>query len=103
MSTAVEIAKVAIGVVPDVVDWIAALIKGGMDASEAGEVVKRDIKSRRAEYEAAKAEDMAALAAKHRAAPELGVELVELRAENERLRAQLRETLPPANPFEEDP
>ena len=44
---------------------IGGLVEAGMSASEAEELVRRDITSLRAEYQAAKAEDIAALDRKH--------------------------------------
>lgn len=64
MSEALQIMDAVGKVLPSVVGWIGSLIKAGMSAGEAGEVVKRDIESRAAEYERMKAEDVAALRAK---------------------------------------
>ena len=75
--TAVEVGA---KVLPAIISWIQDMIAAGKSGEEAEAIVRRDIKSRRAEYQAAKAADMAALDAKH---------------------AGERETQPPENPYTE--
>ena len=60
--TAVEVGA---KVLPAIISWIQDMIAAGKSGEEAEAIVRRDIKSRRAEYQAAKAEDMAALDRKH--------------------------------------
>lgn len=64
---AIELAKLGAELLPDVIGLIAGLVQSGHDPKDAVGIAKRDIKSRKAEYERMKAEDHAALLAKHRA------------------------------------
>lgn len=62
VSQAIEIgARLA----PAVVGLVSSLIQAGKSPAEAEAIVRKDIESRRAEYDKAKAEDMAALEKKH--------------------------------------
>lgn len=65
MSTGSDVVEVISSVVPAIGELAAALIRMGKSREEAAEIIKRDITSRVAVYEAEKAEDEAALAAKH--------------------------------------
>ncbi len=61
-----EVALGAAGkVLPSVVDLLGRLIALGHSGDDAADIVKKDLESRAAEYEAAKAEDMKALEDKH--------------------------------------
>jgi hypothetical protein len=51
---------------PSVISLVQGLIEAGHSPEEAEEIVRKDIESRRSQYEKQKAEDEAALAAKHR-------------------------------------
>lgn len=83
---------------PSIVDLVGGLIAGGMSPDEAEAVVRRDIESRREQYEKERAEDEAALAAKHRREPKI---VVDYRAP--RITPPLGPPLP-GNPFgEPDP
>ncbi|MEC7520187.1 MAG: hypothetical protein VYE22_10000 [Myxococcota bacterium] len=57
--------EVGARLLPSIVDGVAELIAAGMSASEAEEVVRKDIQSRIERYEREKAEDEAALERKH--------------------------------------
>lgn len=61
----IQLAQLAAQVLPDLIGTIAGLISNGHSPADALKIVRRDIKSRRAEYERMKAEDHAALRAKH--------------------------------------
>lgn len=56
-------------VLPSVINLIGSLVAMGKTPDEAAEIVKRDLESRQAAYEAAKAADDAALEAKHGRTP----------------------------------
>ena len=60
-----EIVKVGIDLLPAVTDLVGSLIAMGKSKEEAAEIVKRDLQSRQAAYEAAKAADDQALEDKH--------------------------------------
>lgn len=64
VKVAEAIARVSGAVVPEVIEWIAELIKSGHSEEEALEII--NIQSRREQYEREKAEDLERLAAKHR-------------------------------------
>ncbi len=64
-----QVIQLVAGLIPTVVSTIDALIKAGHSPEEAAAIVKRDIESRRAEYEKARDADVAALDAKHGVPP----------------------------------
>lgn len=66
MSTGSDVISVISAVVPALGELAAALIALGSSPEEAAEIIERDLISRREQYEAEKAEDEAALEAKHR-------------------------------------
>lgn len=51
-------ARVGGSVLPELLGWIADLIKGGHSESEAKEIVRENIQSRRAQYDRERKEDM---------------------------------------------
>jgi len=61
--------QTAVELIPDVVKLVGSLVDAGMSFAEAKEVARRDIQSRVALYERQKAEDDAALEAKHGRGP----------------------------------
>ena len=77
MSTAGDImtaVRVGAQVLPAVVEWIGDLLRGGASEGEAAEMVRRDIQSRRAAYQAARDADMDALDEKWADQPPAGGE-----------------------------
>lgn len=60
-----SIVRVAAELFPDLVDLIGALVRAGKSPEEARDIVRKDIQSRKAQYDHEKSEDEAALEDKH--------------------------------------
>jgi hypothetical protein len=73
VAEAIQIAQAAGTIIPLIIAGIDAAVSAGEMSPEDGEILKRDITSRKAAYMRAKAEDERALAVKHGTPDELAV------------------------------